>query len=168
MSMYQNIQDIMKTLWNDEELLRLLHYKPESLREKTLDPLNPSLPNILDTDVDWTLRENLVMSTPKHKDLDENPLCRLCVYLGDREPMGGVKSFHAVTQDLHIDILCHFEYENGDFRSNRIADKVSQMFNFSSITGLGKMDYAGGNIISGVPNQYVGYKHVFKFGGLRR
>ncbi|MCA1027320.1 hypothetical protein LCM23_14560 [Cytobacillus kochii] len=168
MGMYENIQDIMKSLWANEELLRLLHYKPKSLRDKTLDPLDDSLPNITEIDLDWSIRENVIMPTPKSDDLNEEPLCRLCVYLGDREPMGGVKSFHAVTQDLHIDILCHFEYENGDFRSNRIADKVSQMFNFSSITGLGKMDYAGGNIISGVPNQYVGYKHVFRFGGLKR
>ncbi|MFO1442801.1 hypothetical protein KDN24_06180 [Bacillus sp. Bva_UNVM-123] len=168
MGMYQNIRDILDVVWNDEDLNRLLYYKPEDESTNVLDPLSPTLPNILDIDEDWKIRNDTIMITPKDDDLTNKVKCRLFVYLGNRRPLGGSRSFQTVNQELIIDVLCHADFENGDMRSNRIGDRLNELFSLNNITGLGKMDYGGGRIISRVPSQYAGYQHTYEFGGTKR
>ncbi|TCJ01083.1 hypothetical protein [Cytobacillus praedii] len=169
MGMYQNIQDILKVLRNDEEILRLLYYMPKNIAKKIPDPLDKSLPDILTFDPLELkkIREDLIMLTPKDDDLVNASKCRLFVYLGDRFPNGGRKSFQTVTQDVVVDIFCQADFENGDMRSNRIADRLNDIFCLKPVTGLGKMDYSRGRIISRVPSQYVAYQHVYEFGGTK-
>lgn len=169
MGMYQSIQDIVKTLRSDEDLLRLLRYKPKSIVDKRPDPLDESLPNILDMQPEktWLIVNDTIMMTPKDDDLTDESKCRIFVYLGDRDPLPSRNSYHAVSQEVSFDIFCHVDFENGDMRSNRIADRISDLFFNKNITGLGKMNYVNGRVISRVPSQYVAYKHCYEFGGMK-
>lgn len=168
MSMYKNIQDILNVLWYDEELLRLLHYSPENIRERTPDPLDESLQNILDMSEgeQWGIREDVVYLTPKDDDLINDKKCRLFIYLGDRNPDRG--NYLTAKQELIVDILCHVDFENGDMRAERIGDRLNQLFALEHITGFGKMDYVRGQLINRVPSQYVGYRHIYEFGGMKK
>ncbi|MEC1155634.1 hypothetical protein [Cytobacillus horneckiae] len=166
MGMYQNIQDFVQILWADEELLRLLHYKPKNLRNRIPDPLDESLPNILEIDKDWTIRNQVIMVSPKEDDLTNKSLCCLFVYLGDREPSRG--NYLTANQEVFFDILCHSDFENGDMRSYRIADRLNELFVQQRVTGIGKTDYISGRIVSSVPSQYTGYRHIYSFGSFKK
>ncbi|WP_139785603.1 hypothetical protein [Cytobacillus gottheilii] len=166
--MFDDIKKTFEVIWNDEELHRLLHYLPKNRALNIPDPLDPSLPNILDMNPLelYELQDELIKKTPKSDDLADKKICRLYIYLGNRMPAAHFRSFHTVTQEIHFDIICHEDYENGDFRSNRIADRINDLFALNRISGLGKTDYSRGNLVR-VPAQYVGYGHVFEFGGTK-
>ena len=57
-------------------------------------------------------------------------------------------------QEIVIDILCHSDFENGDLRSMRIADRVNELIALERITGMGKIDYVLGSRIN-APKDYV-------------
>lgn len=166
--MYQNIQDILNVLWYDEDLLRLLHYSPEDIRTDTLDPLDPSLPNLLDKDELelWDIRNDVIMLTPKDDDLIENQKCRIFVYLGDRYSDRG--NYQIANQNVIFDVICHADYENGDMRSARIGDRLNELFALERVTGIGKMDFVKTRIITRVPSQYVAYQFVYEFSGMKK
>lgn len=166
MGMYQNIQDILKILWNDEELLRLLIYPPENIDIGAPDPMNETLSNVTETDEDWTHRKSVIMLTPKDDDLFGDKKCILFAYLGDREPSRG--NYQTANQEINFDVFCHADYENEDMRSSRIADRLNDLFALQHVTGIGKTDFVGTRIISRSPAQYVGYQHKYAFGGTKR
>ncbi len=168
MGMYKNIQDILKAVRFDEELLRLLYYKPEDYLSKTLDPLDERLPNILDMDLgkQWEIRDERIMVTPKDDDLTNKRICRIFVYFGDRFPQRG--NYLVADQNVEIDILCHSDFENADFRSTRISDRLNKIFSLSRVTGMGKVEYVRGRPLLRTPSQYVGFRHEYKFGSTKK
>ncbi len=168
MGMYKNIQDILKAVRFDEELLRLLYYKPEDYLSKTLDPLDERLPNILDMDLgkQWEIRDERIMVTPKDDDLTNKRICRIFVYFGDRSPQRG--NYKMAEQDLIVDVICHSDFENGDIRSTRIGDRLNQIFALSNVTGVGKMNYVRGRLLNRVPSQYVGFQHIYSLGSTKK
>ncbi|MCM3110035.1 hypothetical protein [Lederbergia lenta] len=168
MGMYENMQDILKTLRFDEELLRLLHYKPENIATKTPDPLDSSIENIMDMDISkqWEIRDDKILLTPKDDDLLDKRICRIFVYFGDRNPERGKYLF--ASQSLIIDILCHSDFENGDMRSLRIGDRLNQLLVSEHIVGIWKMSYVRGRQIARVPSQYVGFQHVYEFEAVKK
>lgn len=168
MGMHKNIQDILNVLWYDETLLRLLVYKPENIRNSTLDPLDPSLENILDKpELElWKLREDVIMLTPKDGDLLGERKCRIFVYLGNRFSDRG--NYLMANQSVVLDVYCHTDFENGDMRSSRIGDRISELFSHERITGIGKTDFKSARPIARVPSQYVAYQFVFEFGGTKK
>lgn len=166
MSMYKNIQDILSVLWSDETLLRLLYYMPEDIRTNTPDPLDETLPNILDIDQDWNIRNDVIYLTPKDDDLIQKRLCRIFAYLGDRDSYRGVYSL--ANQCVVMDVLCHADFQNGDMRNERIADRLNELFSLNNVTGIGKMKYIRGRVIGRTPSQYVWYQHIFEFGSSKK
>lgn len=163
MGMNQNVKDILNVLWNDEELLRLLYYSPEDILTSTPDPLDPSLDNILDMDIEkqWQIKNDTILLTPKQDDLVDNRKCRLFVYLGDRDPSRG--NYLTASQEMIFDFLCHVDFENGDIRTTRIGDRLNQLFALERVTGIGKMDFVRGTQITRTPSQYVGYRFIYDF-----
>jgi hypothetical protein len=166
MSMYNYIKDIMKVLWNDEELLRLAFYPAENRAENILDPLDEKLENILDKDEieQWEIRDNHILSVPKSSDFEDEVTCKIFVYAGRRSP---TRNYQIADQDIVVDILCHAEYENGDLRTMRISDKINELLISERITGMGKIRYVGGNPIPS-PEDYVGYRHTYEFGSMTK
>lgn len=166
MSMYKNFTDIINVLNFDEDLLRLLYYSPANLVTNIPDPLDRSLQNILDMDeeVQWNIRNERIMLTDKTDDLvPDNPICRLFIYPGKR--VGNEYVF--ADQQIIIDILCHHNFENGDLRSTRIADRLNDLFVNEKITGIGKTKYVNGTPW-GSPKEYTAYRHVFQFGSFSK
>lgn len=161
--MYEDIQKILNVLWYDEELLRLLHYKPEDMRTNTPDPLSPTLPNIMDMPEyeQWNIREKVIMLTPKDDNIIGDRKCVIFAFLGNRRANRG--NFLTADQNVIFDVYCHADYENGDMRSARIGDKLNDLFALRNIAGIGKMDFKGADVISRVPSQYVAYRYIFDF-----
>lgn len=162
MGMYDNLKDIVKIFRFDETLLRLLYYPPKDIANNIKDPLDDSLDNVLDIDMDWSIRDKRIMLIPKSDDLENNPLCRIYLYAGRRNP---TRNYHVANQEVIIDILCHSDFEK-DLRSMRISDRVNDLLFNERVTGLGKLDYEDGSPIS-APLNFVGYRHVFKFGSTK-
>lgn len=168
MSMYNNFKDIINVLNFDEDLLRLLYYAPANLANGTPDPLDSSLDNMLDMreEVIWGIRDDRIKLTDKTDDLvPDNPICRILIYPGRRTSVNGNYMF--ADQQVIIDILCHHNFENGDLRSTRIADRLNELFIYQKVTGIGKSEYVSGQPW-GSPKEYMGYRHVFKFGSFSK
>lgn len=165
MSMYKNFSDILNVLNSDEELLRLLYYHPANLATNTPDPLDNSLPNMLSMDEEtlWKIIDERIKLTDKSDDLIDKPICRLFVYPGRRNG----NEYIFADQQVIIDILCHYDFENGDWRSTRIADRLNELFVNQKITGIGKFKYVNctpwGNY-----EKYVAYRHIFQFGSFAK
>src|SRR5690625_1227435 len=158
-SMRQSIRDIYQTFLNDEELLRLLYYPPENLAENRPNPLDESLPNILDMDLDklWSIRDDTILLTSKTDDLDVEPKCRLLFYAGRRTP---THNYLVADQTIVCDILCHFDYER-DQRSRWISGRVNELIVRSRVTGRGEVDYVRGEPISDA-KKYIRERHTYE------
>jgi hypothetical protein len=159
MGMYKNIQDILQVLWHDEELLRLLHYSPET--PNSPDPLDPSLPNIKEIDEMWEIRKDIIKLTPKENDLTDLKTCKLFVYLGNGRANRGNPLY--ANQSVLINVIVPSEFQNGDFRAYRIGDKLRQLFSQEYVTSPWKMDYAQHRLITRALSPFIGYEYEFDF-----
>jgi hypothetical protein len=163
MRMRDNIQDIYKVFTSSETLLRLLWYLPENQSD---NPLDPAKSNILTkgTLEKWTIINDRIKTVPKVDDLDLEPKCRLLFYAGNRHKTG---NYLMSDQDVVIDILVHYEFEDVDLRLEWICDVVNDLMFDNRITGIGKVSYGGGYsglYIQDTPQGYVGYRLVYNFG----
>jgi hypothetical protein len=164
--MYKNFMDILNVLYKDETLLRLLYYPAENLDGNVKDPLDVSLPNILDIDSDWSIRNSRIMKAPKDDDLNpDNPICRIFVFAGRRTGDNG--NYALATQNVVIDIFCHNSFEEGDLRTTRILDRLNELFVYERITGITKMDFLNGDNYPS-PSGYVGYRSTYKYGSIKK
>lgn len=166
MSMYKNMMDILNVLYFDETLLRLLYYPAKNLKGNIPDPLDASLPSVIVTDIDWSIRDSVIKKIPKVDDLTNTPISRLLIYAGRRTSDN--QNYLTATQQLIIDIVCHESFEDGDFRSARISDRLNELFVAEKITGIGKMYFVEGGQITGLPTEYVGFKNIYRFGSVAK
>lgn len=168
MGAYQNMKDILKVLRNDEELLRLLYYSPKDISKSIPDPLDPSLPNILDKPpLELVqLQNKLILVVPKDDDIIGDRKCVLFAYLGDRRANG--RNYAMADQYIVLDVYNHVDFENGDYRSAKIGDRLDKLFAQERVTGIGKTDFERSGCIARVPSQYVAYRHVYEFGGFKK
>lgn len=167
MGLYKNIQDIVNVIYNDETLLRLLYYPPAKLSTNTPDPLDSSLPNVLNSDEETlaNIRNERIMFSSKTNDLTpDKPFWRIYVYPGRRKADG---NYLMADQEIIFDILVHNDVENADLRSSRISDRLNELFVAERVTGIGKVNYVNGSPISS-PTEYIGYRHIYNFGDFRK
>ncbi|MED3562251.1 hypothetical protein [Bacillus xiapuensis] len=164
MGMYNDFLDIIKYLKSDEELLRLLYYPSENGND-IVDPLDNSLPNIMDMDIEEKseIINKRIMKSDKTSDLVDEQICRIYVYAGRRS---SERNYLMAEQELVIDIFCHSEFEIGDLRSLRISDRLNQLFCQERVAGIGKMDFVGARPIT-VPYEFTGYQCIYKFGSTK-
>lgn len=156
MSLNKHLTDMFLRIVNDNELWRLLYYKG-------YNPLDPSLPEVKDrSDYKTIEKEERIIRSPKTNDLTDTPICRLCVYLGNRTPSRNKKF---PNQDIHFDVYAHIdEYDKLDGRSLSICDRLDDLIGAERITGIGKVEPRRFYILSNVPSGYIGYKVVYTFG----
>lgn len=165
MGMYDNLKDIVKVFRFDETLLRLLYYPPLDLTKGTKDPLDVTLPNVMEMDLEelWAIRDKRIMSTRKADDLEQEPLCRIYLYAGRRKPVNG--GYVYANQQIIVDILCHMDFEK-DLRSMRISDRIEELLVKQRVTGISKILYVDGGQIN-APEDYVGYSHIFELTNMK-
>jgi hypothetical protein len=165
MGMKKNLDDIYRLFLNDEELLRLLHYKPESLLDNRPDPLSDTLPNILEMGIEelWAVRDECILRTPKSDDLVDKAICRIYLYAGRRRP---TRNYQVAKQAIIVDVLCHEDYEK-DSRVAWISDRINELLCLERVTGMGEIDYVSGDPRS-APTQYVGYQQIYEIGSTKK
>jgi hypothetical protein len=166
MGMYDDFLKIIKYLKSDEELNRDLYYPPEDLGSGVLDPLDTSLPNIMDMDIEQRsgIINKRILKSAKYTDLQDEEICRLYVYAGTRRPNG---NYLSADQELVIDILCHSSFENADLRTLRISDRLNNLLCQSRLVGIGQMDFVGARQIN-APYEYCAYQVIFAYSTFKR
>jgi hypothetical protein len=152
--------DISNLFYNDETILRLLHYKPENRLDDPLDENKPNILDMVDEDKKWELIDDCIMTAPKTSDLEKKPKCRLFVYPGVRRPTND--NFLFANQQFNFDVLTHADFQNMDLRNEWICERVNELIFGKRIAGLGKVLFKGGQPIN-APKDYQGYRLVYEF-----
>lgn len=157
--MKQQMQKVFKLLSKDEELLRLLYYKPEHRDD---DPLSVSKMNILEMPEEekFEIIDDRIATTPKVEDLDSEKKCRVLIYLTRRRAETG--NFWVSEQRFVVDVIVHHEFHEADLRLYWICDKINDLMFNQHVAGSGKLTFDDGDDI-GVPNGYVGYRMIFSY-----
>jgi hypothetical protein len=161
MKMRENLIDIYKVFTTNETLLRLLYYKPVDASD---DPLDPTKENILDKADKWDIIMDRIVTTPKVDDLDNTEKCRLLFYPGRRS---NTSSYILADQEVVVDVLVNFNYDNVDLRLSWVCDTVNSLMFDKRITGVGKITYKSGSNVS-APSGYVGYRLTYEIGSVKK
>ncbi|MEX3710879.1 hypothetical protein ABFV99_00595 [Cytobacillus horneckiae] len=159
MSMRNTFLTIGKLLYEDKELLRLLHYPPENKGKGIKNPLDPLLKDIEQFDYDWKIRDELIVTKYKDDDLVEKAICRINVYPGQRISTG--HNYTLASQDLIVDVFCHSNFDK-DLRLLGISDRLNDILIGNRIAGVTKFKYERGGRLE-APNGYTGYRHFYSF-----
>ena len=153
---------IYRRMYEDEELMRLLTYDPMGYRDGKYykDPLDGTLPNIVDQDSDtyWELVDERVVLGEKSSDLETKAICRVYVYEGRiREVFG---NYHFLTQEVNVDIFIHEKFDK-DLRLSRIKDRVAELIALERLAGYNRLDYKAGNPRE-APTHYRRFLHQYE------
>lgn len=150
---------VFQTLINDEELLRLLWYKPKRISGK--DPLDPTLPNIMELDEKayWDIVDERVMLANKVSKIESDPLCRLYIASGRRRANGNPEF---ANQQIIINTYVHEEYST-DMRSEKIADRILDLLASKNLgSSIGKFNFVKSDPYE-APTQYERFQHVYEY-----
>ena len=157
-SMREAKDNVFQVLINDEELLRLLWYKPRRL--SGYDPLDSALPNVKDMENYWDIVEERIMLAEKVNDLEDEPICRLYITSGRRRPK--FDNYLLATQEIVISVYVHEDFEL-DSRMDSISDRINELLTLESFSAMyGKLDYASGNPRV-APIQYSRFEHIYEY-----
>lgn len=143
----------------DEDLLRLLHYKPLNRLD---NPLDESKTNILDKPVDdlWELIDFHLVPAIKIDDLVENQICRIFYYPGNGNPTNSTYLFS--NQEYIFDVLVHNDFQIMDKRLEMICDRMNELVFNKRIGGIGKTLFKRRHPINTVKN-YMGFRLIYEF-----
>jgi hypothetical protein len=153
----QNLLDIFKHVGTDRELLRLLYYPS--------DPLDPSKQDVGNLPDFNSIRKERIIRSPKTNDLTTKEICRICMYMGNRDNTQNKK---VALQDVVFDVYAHIDqYDKNDARALWICDRINELLHGEWITGVGKMESYRSLIIPNPPSGYIGYRMIFTFGSVK-
>lgn len=157
MRLRQNLIEIFNVIGNDKLLLRLLYYPS--------DPLNPSNPDVNSLPDFHVIRKERIIRSPKIDDLTTKEICRICMYMGNRD---NTKNKKVAMQDVVFDVYAHIDrYDKNDARALWICDRINEILYDEWITGVGKMESYRSLIIPNPPSGYIGYRMIFTFGSVK-
>lgn len=152
--------NIHTKLRSDEELMRLLYYKPADYMTQRPDPLDVSLPDIVDDSQEyWDIVEKTIVSGTKTSEIQEKGICRLYLYAGRRRSRFG--NYLIADQEVVIDVFVH-EMFNKDDRMNWISDRINKLVALERIAGIGMLEFVAGNSRV-APIGYSKYELIYKF-----
>lgn len=154
--------NIYKKIIEDEGIMRLLLYAPkgyDNAGNYSPDPLDDTLPNIVDVDSEdyWKLVDERVILGEKTSSLLESKLCKIYIYEGRRRAV--FDNYLVATQEVNIDIFIHESFDR-DLRLTRLSDRVHELIALERIAGFGKLEYKAGNPRE-APTHYRRYLHQF-------
>lgn len=145
-TLFHFMTNIEKILIEDEQLLRLLTYKPRGYDEKKKapipDPLDPSLPNLVNGSKEyWALVKDRIRKGDKRTDITDNSKC--IIYLQEGRERSKFNNAFLVEQEIILSILVHEDYED-DWRMSRIRDRVFELIiHQKGMAGFGKFESVG-------------------------
>ncbi|TPF17934.1 hypothetical protein [Priestia megaterium] len=146
-----------KILTQDEELKRLLVYKPKNALDNPLSKDKPDIGN------DWKQINKVIKMTPKTDDFNKEAYCAVRFYLGLRP-----ESFDNVmvtSQDIVFDIYAHYTFDEVDMRLVKITDRVNKLIKNKRV-GANKARLRMATTITNPPNGFTAHKLVFQFGSV--
>lgn len=160
-SMRLFFNNIYTKLRQDEELMRLLHYKPSDYTLKRPGPLDTSLPDIVNENNDeyWDIVDMTIRKAVKTTEIQEKGICRLYLYAGRRRSR--FENYLVVDQEVVIDVLVHEVFDKDD-RLNWIIDRINELVALERIAGVGKLEFVAGNGRK-APTGYSKYELMYKF-----
>lgn len=159
-SMRQFFNNIYERLIKDEELMRLLYYKPQDYRLGRLHPLDKALPDLVTDEPEyWDIVDSHVIRGTKTTDIQEVRICRIYLYAGRRRPRFGNRL--VADQEVTIDVLVHEDF-NKDDRLNWIPDRIHELLVHERLAGYGQIDLVAGNPRQ-APTGYSKYELLYKF-----
>ncbi|MBD1379214.1 hypothetical protein [Metabacillus arenae] len=149
------VENILK----DEELLRLLHNKPQNRLD---DPLDESKPNILEKDDEelWELIDFHLIPAIKIDDLEENQICRIFYYAGNGAPTNTNYLFS--NQEYIFDVLVHNDFQIMDKRLEMICDRLNDLIFNKRVGGIGKTLFKRRHPIN-APKNYMAFRLIYEF-----
>lgn len=126
---------IIKKIMSNQRLLKLLYYTEKDCLKST----DLTMEQIL------SMLDNQIKIIPK---INIDPKCPIYVIVtfDNYVPNATNPEFRDCT--INFDILCHPDHWNlGNFqlRPHKIAGEIDAMFNDQYLTGIGKVQFAGGN-----------------------
>lgn len=159
-SMRLLFNNIYMKLINDEELMRLMYYKPQDYSLGRLHPLDKTLPDIVTDEPEyWDIVDNHVVRGTKTTEIQEKGICRLYLYAGRRRPRFGNRLM--ADQEVMIDVLVHELFDKDD-RLNWIWDRLNELLIHERLAGYGQVDLVAGNPRV-APIGYSKYELTYKF-----
>lgn len=174
----QVINEIIKILVQDEELLRLLWYPSEDVSKGIPHPMERTenivvdSKNVKEEDKDetyweaydryWDIVNKTVVNGAKAGEIEKESICRIYVYLGRRRPV--FNNYLVAKQEVNIDVYVHEDYRD-DYRMEWINDRVNALLALESVQGsIGELEYAAGNPRV-APLGYEKFENIFVFHG---
>lgn len=150
----------VEEILRDEELLRLLYYKPKN---KLDNPLDSAKPNILDKPVDelWEIIDYHLVPAIRLDDLQKESVCRIFYYAGYGR--SAKKNYLFSNQEYIFDVIVHNDIQITDKRLEKICDRLNDLLFNKRIGGVGKTLFKVRQPINGVPSNYMGFKLVYEF-----
>jgi hypothetical protein len=135
LSVDKDMNLIINKLCENNRFKKLLYYtskdaldKPNVSDEQTMEMFGTSIKNIPKLTVDGSVKNYLIINFDKFTPNRKNPEFRDNI--------------------IEFDIICHFDQWNlKDFqlRPYKIAAEIDSMFNDKHLTGIGKLEFLGGN-----------------------
>ena len=131
------INKIYKTIKNDEQLMRFLHYGYKTSDGVYLDSLDPTRPDIVGSKSHNKIAQEHILKTIKQDDIVSAKDCFLLIHTGKRRSV--FENYMLVKQEILIDVLVHNDYQNNDSRLDDICDRLNYLIVHERF-GLGKAD----------------------------
>lgn len=146
------MQKIEYVLRNDEELLRLLHYKRNPLSKAEHE-------DIIGSENYWDIVTEHVIYGEKDSDLKDETLCRVYLYTGRARQVFGKPFYNK--QRFFINVFVHEDFVQG-LRLEQIVDRVNQLLLHNQISGFSKIMFEGGDPYQ-APREHETYLLSFSF-----
>lgn len=154
------LSSIYKILTEDETLMRLLHYPSTSDRASTPDPLDKSLPDIVDSDEYWDIVDQTIKTFNKPSNIEEDVINRIYLYASRRRPT--FNNYLQASQQVTLDIFVNEKFDS-DLRFYALIDRVNELLALEHIEGMyGKLDFVGGDPRQ-APLGYSLYENVYVY-----
>lgn len=165
MQMFESMDAIRDILIGDDELWKLLYYKPKHGDD---DPLQRG--SVLES-VDVGERHLIINKRLKHTpvtddlgvDGDEG-ICRIIFYPAPRRPQSG--NYAIARQRVNFDIFVHHSFNDVDMRLSKICDRVNKIIFNERISGIGGVTFVDGNPFVMSDEGYIGYTLTYEFGSV--
>lgn len=170
-SMREALNNIMQVLRDDEKLMKLLYYSPESLENDSVEELVPSAEDMKNATLGdmkaqdkieryWSVVEERLLIGETKKEIEERHICRVYVRFGRLRSVFG--NYLIGDQEVVVNVYVPNEYDRYDLRLTWINDRISYLLTNERISGIGKMIYSKGDSRV-APHDYSRYENIYLF-----